>query len=189
MEFTGEWLKCFGCPEVTRSWIIWADSGHGKTTFVMKLCKYLTQFERVHYNSLEEGDGESIKTALIRVNMREVKGRFSLIPGETLEELKERLRKKKSPRIVVIDSVQYSGITYPEYTKLIKEFPRHLFIIISHAEGKLPQGNTAKKIRYDANVKINVVGYRAYVTSRFNQGEKQYFTIWKEGADNYHGVQ
>ncbi|MGE0636025.1 MAG: hypothetical protein AB7G44_03550 [Bacteroidia bacterium] len=189
LSFEGEWLHSFGRPEVTGAWLIWGGSGHGKTTFVMQLCKYLTRFERVLYDSLEERDGETIKMALLRVNMREVRGRFTLVPGESISDLKNRLRKKKSPRIVVIDSSQYSGLTYPEYIALLAEFKRHLFLLISHADGKLPSGKTANRIRYDAHVKIRVEGYRAFITSRYKEGEKIPFTIWEEGAEKYHGLQ
>lgn len=188
LSFEAEWLHSFGRPELTGAWLIWGGSGHGKTTFVMQLCKYLTRFERVLYDSLEEGDGESIKSALVRVNMREVRGRFTLVPGENIAMLKERLRKKKSPRIVVIDSLQYAGITYPEYTALRDEFKKHLFILISHAEGKLPSGKTANRVRYDAHVKGRVEGYMAFITSRYKEGDKIPFTVWKEGAEKYHGI-
>lgn len=188
LNFDGDWLNSFGRPELTGAWLIWGNSGHGKTTFVMQLCKYLTRFERVLYDSLEEGDGESIKSALLRVNMREVRGRFSLVPGEPLEALKQRLRKKKSPRIVVIDSLQYSGITYPQYKELRQEFKRHLFIIVSHADGKLPSGKTANRVRYDAHIKVRVEGYKGFIKSRYKSGDEAPFIVWQEGAEKYHGL-
>lgn len=51
MEFDGRWLASFGNPDVSGSWLVWGKSGSGKTTFLLMLSKYLTQFERVLYLS------------------------------------------------------------------------------------------------------------------------------------------
>lgn len=45
--FKGEWKEAFGEPERTGVWFIWGNSGNGKSSFVMQLCKYLCEFERV----------------------------------------------------------------------------------------------------------------------------------------------
>jgi hypothetical protein len=186
MEFEGAFYDSFGRPEMAGSWIVWGGSGSGKTTFVMLLCKYLTKFARVCYNSMEEGDSESIKLAFQRVGMEEVKRRLILLDNEPMHELKDRLRKHKAPGIVVIDSIQYSGMSYAEYKAMRDEFKSTLFIIISHAEGKEPSNKVAKAVRYDSFVKIRVEGYKAFTTSRYGGGEP--FVIWKEGAEKYHGL-
>jgi hypothetical protein len=183
MEFTGPWQKSFGNPELKGAWIIWAESGSGKTSFAAQLCKYLTQFGRVAYNSLEEGDSESMRQAFQRVFMEEVKNRIILLDQEPIEEMKERLRKHKAPQIIIIDSIQYSQMSYKDYIALKKEFVETLFIFISHAEGKQPEGRVAKRIRFDVSVKIRVEGYRAFVTSRY--GGSETYTIWEEGARIY----
>ena len=63
-------------PSVVRGkkgvWFIWGSSGNGKTSFVMQLCKQLTRFGRVAYNSLEEGDDVTMQNALIRFGMKSV---------------------------------------------------------------------------------------------------------------------
>ncbi len=187
LEFSGEWLDCFGMPELKGTWFIHGDSGHGKTSFILKLCKYLANFERVAYNSMEEGDSESFKIAVVREGMIEARRRFIILDNESIEELKERLRAHKAPKVVVIDSIQYSGMNYPEYKKLKNEFRDTLFIINSHADGKQPADRRAKSIRYDASVKIYVEGYVAYIISRYTTGGTREFTIWKKGADDYNG--
>lgn len=186
--FEDEWKRCFGCPELAGAWFIHGESGNGKTTFVLELSKYLTNFARVAYNSMEEGDSESMKIALSRVNMLEVRRKFVLLDNEPIEELKERLRKHKAPRIVVIDSIQYTGMNYKAYTKLRDEFRHVLFIIISHADGKKPSGRTATNIRYDASIKIRVEGYKAFVVSRYTTSKEDEYVIWEEGANAYHGA-
>jgi hypothetical protein len=187
LKFDGTFKDLIGNPELTGSWLVWGDSGNGKTTFVMQLCKYLSQFENVLYDSLEEGNSESIKMALIRVGMSEVpKSKFHLLDMEPIEILKIRLRKRRSPKVVVIDSAQYAGMTYDDYKELRYEFRDKLFIIISHEQGKLPDGKVAQRIRYDSFVKIRVVGYMAFATSRYTEGESIPHTIWKQGAEKYH---
>ena len=186
VDFTGKWRDAFGCPELKGAWLIWAESGSGKTTFVAMLCKYLTQFARVGYDSLEEGDSETMKLAFQRVGMEEVKSRIILLNKEPISELKERLRKHKAPTVVVIDSVQYADLTYKEYKEMRAEFENTLFIMISHADGKHPEGRVAKKIRFDVDIKVNVVGYRAFVVSRYGGGTP--ITVWEEGAEKYHGL-
>lgn len=184
MHFEGKWQEFIGNPELIGSWIIWGGSGNGKTRFTMQLCKYLAKFERVAYNSLEEGLSKSVQTAFRATNMYEVKNRVILLDAEPMEELIARLKKHKSPNIIVIDSIQYSGMSYNDYKNLRSQFPRKLFILISHADGKNPAGRVAKSIRYDAFVKILVEGYRAFPISRFGGGKP--YTIWEEGAKEYY---
>jgi hypothetical protein len=186
MQFDGEWLEVFGCPEIAGSWIIWGDSGHGKTSFVLQLCKYLTKFGRVAYDTLEQGNSASFAMALKEHRMQDVKGKFIVLDKEPMPELIERLALHKSPDIVVIDSFQYSELTYKEYKRLKDAFRNKLFIIISHAEGKLPYGKPAKSVRFDADIKIRVEGFRAFPMTRL--GGRGHFTIWQEGADNYWGT-
>ncbi|PKO97052.1 MAG: hypothetical protein CVU12_01935 [Bacteroidetes bacterium HGW-Bacteroidetes-7] len=190
VEFDGVWKDAIGDPELSGTWIIWGQSFNGKTTFVLQLCKYLCGYEKVLYNSLEEGAGRSMQLAFERVGMEEVARSFSLLEGESMPELIARLKKRHSPNIVIIDSVQYADITYKEYKKLKRLFPSKLFIFISHAEGKLPDGRVANKMRYDAHCKIRVEGYRAYINSRFSESksEENYITVWEDGAKRYWGV-
>jgi hypothetical protein len=184
LPFEGDWQALIGNPELSGSWLIWGDSGNGKTRFALQLCKYLAQFCRVAYNSMEEGASKSMKRAFREVGMGEVKCAVILLDNEPVDELKERLRKRRSPDVIVIDSIQYSGLNYRDYVALRSEFTNKLFILISHADGKNPAGRTAKSIRYDAFVKIRIEGYRAFALSRYGGGKP--FTIWKEGAEAYY---
>lgn len=184
MAFDGEFKESFGTPERSGIWIIWGNSGNGKTRFSMQLAKYLTKFGRVAYNTLEEGARKSMQLAVVETNMREVSKHFIILDREPIMELKERLRKRKSPDIIIIDSYQYTGLTKREYVELKEEFGNKLFIFISHAEGKNPEGRTAKFVRYDADVKIRVEGYKAFPVSRYGGGEP--YTIWHEGAEQYY---
>jgi hypothetical protein len=72
-------------------------------------------------------------------------------------------------------------MNYSDYKKLRDNFRGKLFILVSHAEGKLPEGRVAKNIRFDAMVKIWVEGYMAWPVSRYGGGEP--YIIWEEGAE------
>ena len=185
LDFEGDWLKSFGKPEITGTWLIWGNPGNGKTRFALQLCRYFASFVRVAYNSLEEGDSKSIRQAIIEVGMNDVKNNFMLLDSEPIEELKVRLRRRKSPDVIFIDSWQYTGLNYSEYKKLRAEFRHKLFILVSHAEGKNPEGRTAKSIRYDSFVKVWVEGYKAFPASRYGGNES--YTIWHKGALEFWG--
>jgi hypothetical protein len=184
LAFEGEWKDSIGVPEATGVWIIWGKSGNGKTSFAMQLAKYLCEFKKVAYNTLEEGARKSFKNALQRNQMHLAKKRFVIL-SESKEDLMERIEKHKSPDIYFIDSYQFMGMTKTEY-RVFKDFAikhKKLIIFLSHAEGKEPEGRPAKFVRYDADVKIFVEGFRASILSRFGGGDL--YTIWAEGAAEY----
>lgn len=179
LPFEGEWKEAIGCPEMTGSWIIWGNSGNGKTRFALQLCKYLCQFGRVAYDSLEEGVSASLMKALQETSMMDVRRRFVVLDKEPIDQLMERLSKGKSPDVVCVDSLQYTGMSYEQYKALKERFPKKLFIWISHAEGAQPEGRVAKKVRFDSNVKVFVQAYRAEPVSRYGGGKP--YIVWEEG--------
>lgn len=184
-EFDGAWEHSMGKPAKTGTWIIWGPSGNGKSSFVMQLAKYLCGFEKVIYDSLEESTGLSFQKSLKRHNMGDVSKKLMILDRESVESLSERLRKPKSPKVVIIDSFQYSGLSYNTYIRMKEEFSNKLIIFISHAEGLRPAGRAAKKVEYDADIKIRVEGFRAMCKSRFMDKPGVPFTVWEEGAARY----
>ena len=189
-EFDGAFLASFGKPELRGAWIIYGGSGSGKTSFVMQVCKYLTRFRRVAYNSLEQGLSLSLQKAWERVGMEEVGNRIILLNKESLKDLRLRLAKKQSPDVIVVDSVHYwLGLKMSDYINLRNDFPDKLFIFVSHEKGGQPDGKLAQKIRYDSDIKIRVEGYKAFVTTRYEVAERGEggadFIIWEQGAQDY----
>lgn len=189
-EFDGSFLASFGKPELRGAWIIYGGSGSGKTSFVMQVCKYLTRFRRVAYDSLEQGLSLSLQKAWERVGMEEVGNRIILLNKESLKDLRLRLSKKQSPDVVVVDSVHYwLGLKMSDYINLRNDFPDKLFIFVSHEKGGQPDGKLAQKIRYDSDIKIRVEGYKAFVTTRYEVAERGEggadFIIWEQGAQDY----
>ena len=184
--FDGKWKDAFDTPEVRGCWFVWGNSGNGKTSFVMQLCKELCKYDRVAFNSLEEGTSLTVQNNLRRFGMAEVSRHLAFIK-EDIPTLKIRLRRHKSFNIVIIDSFQYTQMTYRDYIQLKEEFPDKLFVFISHARGKNPKGDAATSVMYDADLKIWVEGYVAFSKGRY-QGATGEYTIWEKGAYDYWNV-
>ena len=166
LDFEGVWHDAFGTPERRGVWFVWGNSGNGKTSFVMQLCKYLCRFGRVAYNSMEEGACLTMQDTLRRFGMMEVNRRFLLIDNESIEQLSLRLKR--------------------QYIEFKERHRNKLMIFISHASGRLPTGRSGKSVMFDASLKIYVEGYRAFSKGRFI-GPKGYYDIWPEEAARYWG--
>ena len=184
--FDGKWADAFGQPERTGAWFIWGRSGNGKTSFVMQLIAELCKYDRVAFDSMEEGDSLSMRQKLVRHGLSKVGSRFHLLNAEPMTELKERLARRKSYNIIVIDSFQYTQMSYRDYIQFKEQNKDKLIVFISHAKGSLPRGSAAEGVMYDATLKIWVEGFKAFSKGRFI-GQTGEFTIWDEGAERYWG--
>ena len=118
--------------------------------------------------------------------MIEVKNRV-LFVNENMTDLTLRLKQKKSPKVVIIDSFQYTQMSYRDYLNFKEQFPNKLIIFISHADGKNPSGRSAKSVMYDASLKIWVEGYQAISKGRYigTTGLKGRYIIWDQKAEEY----
>ena len=184
--FEGKWADAFGQPERTGVWFVWGRSGNGKTSFVMQLIEELCKYDRVAFDSMEEGDSLSMRQKLVRHGLSKVGSRFHLLNAEPMSDLKERLARRKSYNIIVIDSFQYTQMSYKDYIQFKEQNKDKLIIFISHAKGNLPRGSAAEGVMYDATLKIWVEGFKAFSKGRFI-GPTGEFTIWDEGAERYWG--
>ena len=186
-DFDGEWLEAIGRPERTGTWIIYGAPKQGKTTFAMLLGKYLTQFCRVAYNSIEEGLSLSIQNAFRRVEMRDAGSRFILLDREPTDELVKRLEMRRSPHVIFIDSIQFSDVDFLKYRELKNRFKDKIFIYISHVDGNQPDGATARRIWRDANLAFRVDRFMAFPTGRFGGGSP--IPVDREQAAELWGMQ
>lgn len=189
-DFTGKWLASFGRPELRGVWIIYGESGGGKTHLAMELLKYLTRFvERGAYDTLEQGLSLSFQNAWKDANMQEAGPQVIVLKKEPIPELRARLARRKSPDVVVIDSITaLVGFTRPVFAELINEFPDKLFIFVAHEENNKPYPSIAQHVRKLSDVKIRVEGYKAFITTRFKGGDGvggKDFIIWEQGANEY----
>lgn len=177
-DFRHEFADSFGQPERNGTWLLWGASGNGKTRLALQLAKYMASFSKVYYNTREEGTRLSFLKALEAVGMGAVGSNFQF-QNDDYETMCQRIAKKRSAKIIFIDSLQYLGISLKEYSKLKYTHTDKLFIYISHATKNEPKGAVANAIMYDADIKIFVNDFVAQVHSRF--GGNKPFTIWEEG--------
>lgn len=186
LELSERFERAFGSPETTGVWFVWGESGNGKTSFVMQLCKELTRFGKVVYDSLEQGLGASMQQTLRQQEMVEVNRRFMILDRESLAELDHRMKLPRSPKIYVIDSIQCIEASIGEIRKFLRRHRDRLIIFVSQTEGSHPSGRTAQRVMFDADMKIYVEGFRAMSKGRFF-GTEPYYTVWGEGAERYYG--
>jgi hypothetical protein len=167
--------------------IIWGQSGNGKSNLIMQFVTAIIKHGNVLYVGLEEGFETTMQmNALRHLNEESHSGKILFADSDmNYEALMLYLARKKSPRFVIIDSIQYLNISYEQYKAMKERFKRKSFIFISHANGKEPDGKTAQKIRYDAPIKVFVNWYIAEVISRY--GGNRPYVIWEEGAKKYWG--
>ncbi len=179
----GGWDECVGEIETTGIWFIWGNSGNGKTSAVVSLCKGLSAFGKVLYNSREEGVSLTMQNTLRRYGMGELGSRFQLA-NMSLQELDEKISQQRSPKFVVLDSFQFMGLTYKDFRAFCEKHKNKMLIFVSRTRGRQPEGRAAVSAMYDASCKIWVEGYKAFSKGRF-VGTTGEMTIWDEGAKKY----
>lgn len=170
-----EWRAHLGDPELGQTIIVWGLSASGKSFYAMKLSKAFAEAgHKVLYWPLEEGVSASYQMKLQACGMADVSRRFLTARDRfSVEALADFLNGRGAPAVVVIDSLQYSGLRYDDYREIRHSWPRTTLIFVSHADGAEPRGSTASDIRYDAGIKVRVVAKVAKAESRFG-GREQY---------------
>lgn len=182
-NLSGQWNDSMGKVDEHFIMIIWGNSANGKSSLTMELANDFSRIGLTLYISLEEGHSLSLQSNVMRHISPDNKSIRFADHKMTYEALLGYLDKKRSPKIIIIDSLQYWAIDYRKYQHLKERYPNKSFVFISHANGKLPDGKTASKIMYDAGIKIRVDHFIAFVRSRYG-GNKNYL-IWEEGAKKY----
>ena len=181
LPWSEKWSLPFGYPADNARWFISGASASGKSSFVMQLAKELCNYGRVLYMSYEEGVNQSFQRRLQYLHMDEVQGRFRVATGDTCDELAARLRKPKSAKYIIVDSFQVAPWDYPEAVKLMETFPKRCFIWISQEKKSQPLGGGAVRLKSICDMKVRVVGYKAYCQGRSIGEAGSYYTVWEEG--------
>ncbi len=184
IKVSEKFQKHWGQVERSGSILLYGSSGHGKTTYAMQVMKDICAFQKVHYNSAEEGIRMSFKRSLKLNNMKSVRSKFTF-SKEKYDDMVLRLRKKRQPKVVIVDSVQYcfKGKRDTDYYNLIEEFDTTLFIFLSHMAKGEPKGSIADAIRWDCQNRILIKDFKAYIEkSRCGADETEPYIINKEKA-------
>lgn len=188
VDFSDAWADAFGDEVENKGlWFIWGNSGNGKGSFTHQLVKELARTERVLINELEEGNAKTIQDSFRRVGMAEVRRRVQMVK-ETMADFQRRLDKPKSQRVVVINSYQYTGMSFRRFLEFMERYPAKLFIVTSQVSGKMPAGKAAESAMYHATLKIWVEGYRAMSKGRYFGPNGGVYDIWPERSAAYYGT-
>ncbi|MFY7826275.1 MAG: hypothetical protein ACOVQ4_04080 [Flectobacillus sp.] len=186
-EFEAPWSKAFGNnPSDTGIWLVWGREKNGKSTFALMLAKYLSTKKKVLYVSGEEGLAKEFVDTMIRAGITSKDKQLGFLEYESLEDIKELLRKRNAPKIVFFDNLtvykdEFRGNVYSE---LKREFPNVLFIFLAHEDRNEPSPATARTASKLAKVIVHIKGLKANVYGRVVGGE---YTINTERAELYWG--
>ena len=63
----------------------------------------------------------------------------------------------------------------------METFPKRCFIWISQEKKSQPLGGGAVRLKYICDMKVRVVGYKAYCQGRSIGEAGSYITVWEEG--------
>lgn len=193
INFTGRFFDVFGHPQKKGRWFIWGDSSSGKSSFIMQLIKAFAKTEKTILVSKEEDLeplDENLQDRLKLFQMQDVANNFSLV-DDSLEQLTERLERRNSAQVVVIDSVSYffMGYSFEDYLNFRRRFKHKTLVFIGHAKGQNPKTDFEDRIKFDATQKVVVSGYIATNKGRkFGPNATQY-VVWQKGYEDLHGQQ
>jgi hypothetical protein len=180
------WAVATGQPEKNGTWLIWGVEKNGKTMCALILARDLSDEEPVLYISAEEGTGKTFIDACKRAQIPAGKRGLNFVEYEPIEELRERLKKRKAPRVIFIDNltIYADELNKTAFRQLLRENPDKLFVCLAHEERKEPDGATAKLCRKLAKIVIHVKGLACTVSGRCPGGK---LAIDEEKAALYHG--
>lgn len=181
-----EWAALMGTPDETGAWLVWGPEKNGKTWLALILLGLLSNYKKALYVSAEEGAGPDFVQSVKRAQLDVTNKNINFIEYETIEEIKERLKSRKGPRVVFIDNITIyvDELKNGGFRALLNEFPNVLFVFLAHEDKGEPYTATAKLCRRLAKIIIHVEGLAYQVSGRCPGGKG---TINAEKAALYHG--
>ncbi len=169
LDFDSHWLAMFNNPERGFKALIYGPEKNGKTTFTLKLAKYLTRFGKVIYDSHEQGNSKTMQAAFIAEKMEEVAGKLMLLHKEPFEHLMYRCSLPNSGKFIIRDSIDYCGMTEKEYKQFADTYPNKALILIcwTDKDDITPLSPEARKIKKRVDITIHIKNFNATPVSRF----------------------
>ena len=191
LPFEGVWYDSFGCPARDCKWFVYAKSGSGKTSFLIQLAQYMTNFyKKVGYVSIEEGDSESFKKAIKRSKTDGSDlGKIYLYDRAPVDELKEEIAQRASIKFWIIDSIDSLQMTQQdivEITSICKAKGKGL-AMVGFSDGKNPKTPAGVFCKYDADIKLIVDRFIIEDCNSRYGGNRQPFVINEEMAAQRRG--
>lgn len=186
--FTGLWERAMGRPETNGYWLIWGMEKNGKTWFALMLASMLSAFAKVLYISGEEGTDKAFTEACQRAKLDPSNRNIHFKEYIPLTEIRDRLKKRKGPKIVIIDNITIYAdeLTRTVMTNLKSEFPDVLFIFLAHEEKGQPYTSAATLCKKLAKIIIHVKGLTGFVSGRCPGGQ---LTVDEHKSELYWGTE
>lgn len=187
----GVFSRVLGEPETNGIWIIQGAEKNGKTWFALLLSAVLQAIVRTKlwYISGEEGKGKTFVDAMKRAKI-DPQSHKNIVFDKyiPLEMIRERLRKRKAPEVVLLDNttVYKDELTLKALMALTEEFPDVLFIFLAHEEKGELYTTAAKNVRRLADIIFQVKGLTAFVGGRCPGGA---ITVDEQKAELYWGTE
>jgi hypothetical protein len=168
LDLQNEWREVMGEPEYNGVWLLYGKDKNGKTWFALKLADELSKSERVLYISAEEGIAKAFRDTCLRVGLDSDNRRFNAIEYEPIEALHERLSRRRSQRIIVIDNltIYRDDLKGNGLYDLMQAFPDKLFILLAHEERNEPYTAPAKLAHKLAKIIVHIKGLTCQVYGR-----------------------
>lgn len=187
--FDGVWLETMGTPEVNNLIIVYGREKHGKTTFALMFAEYLSNFEKTLYVSAEEGLKKTFVDTIKRVGIDSKNKALHYMEYTPIDELDEKLSKRKSAKIIFIDNVTVfrDELKNGVLRKFLRKHNDKLFVFLAHQEDTTeePYTATAKMIKKLADMIVRVEGLSCFISGRCPGGV---LTIDENKAALYHGT-
>jgi hypothetical protein len=180
--------EVLGNPEKGGAWIIYGSEKQGKTWLSVKMADYLSEYLKVLYISAEEGLGPNFVNTCQRANLHPGNRMLQFTEYISLEELRDKLDKRRSAQAVFLDNVTI----YADELKgggvrnLLQRYPNKLFIFIAHEDRNEPYTAQARLIRKLAKVVVYVKGLYCNFGGRVPGGA---LMIDEERAMLYHAME
>ena len=190
MELSPKFADLLGEKEEQGMWIIYGKSGQGKTRFALELAKEFGRMgKKTMLMSLEMGMSLALQGEMDAAGLRGGIHKITVYERLSPEELEAVLARQRSPKVVIIDSVQYwqaeYGVTWEQVLALRRRFYSKIFVFLSHVEGKEVEGRLAYMVKRDCSVRLLVEGFKALFIGRGKGGRTGEYVIWEEGAARY----
>ncbi len=169
--------------------VIYGFSGQGKTEFSLQLVNELSNFGKVLWLSYEQRHGYDLQSAIKRNKMKSGKLLISDPIANLgkdvslLQDLDNYLSRQKTADYIVVDSLDYTGWGFAEYTYLKnKYFNKKGFIFLAHASKQgLFKKRISERIVFDGGLGIFVKDFIAYPVKNRYSGFKNYI-VYEEQA-------
>jgi hypothetical protein len=189
IELDGHIGESIGKVEPGTKIFITGRSYSGKSSFVFLLTKLFSKTLKCDYNNHEEkgGDASTVEEKMLisqidkndDANINFYKALLHSDDEETFEDI---LKKKKSAKMFVLDSMQHAKMKIADYIRITDKFCNRqkgkIGVFISHWK----KDDLYLHVLHDCDVKLEAMHYVVYVESRLPGATNKPIVLWEKKA-------